>query len=163
MRQSGWVTSPEEVERQHTLRTAVARYEELRAREVLADGDSAVVAENERLPVEQVLELLALSEVIARKAGYGQQLAVRTARAAGASWASIARALGVSKQAAWDDHTRWIDGQGEQSAQAGHEGLDPERSPGSAGTPARPTTTRPHDPGPASPSRPVISALRYRA
>jgi hypothetical protein len=32
------MTSPEEVERQHTLRTAVARYEELRAREVLADS-----------------------------------------------------------------------------------------------------------------------------
>ena len=32
------MTSPDEVERQHTLRTAVARYEELRAREVLADS-----------------------------------------------------------------------------------------------------------------------------
>jgi hypothetical protein len=69
-----------------------------------------------------VLELLALSEVIARKAGYGQQLAVRTARAAGASWASIARALGVSKQAAWEEHARWID---LQEQQAGNEGLDP--------------------------------------
>jgi hypothetical protein len=126
VRQSGRVTSPEEVERQHTLRTAVARYEELRAREILADGDSPVVAENERLPVEQVLELLALSEVIARKAGYGQQLAVRTARAAGASWASIARALGVSKQAAWDDHTRWIDAQSDAQGTTGHEGLDPD-------------------------------------
>ena len=120
------MTSPEDVERQHTLRTAVARYEELRAREVLADsadGNSPTVAENERLPVGEVLELLALSEVIARKAGYGQQLAVRTARAAGASWASIARALGVSKQAAWQDHTRWIDGQSE-SSRPGHEGLE---------------------------------------
>ena len=32
------MTSPEEIERQHTLRTAVERYEELRAREVLADS-----------------------------------------------------------------------------------------------------------------------------
>ena len=32
------MTSPDEIERQHTLRTAVARYEELRAREVLADS-----------------------------------------------------------------------------------------------------------------------------
>ena len=80
------MTSPEDVERQHTLRTAVARYEELRAREVLADsadGSFPDVAEAERLPAAEVLELLALSEVIARKAGYGQQLAVRTARAAG--------------------------------------------------------------------------------
>ena len=121
------MTSPEEVERQHTLRTAVARYEELGAREMLADSAAGVspdVAGGERLPAAEVLELLALSEVIARKAGYGQQLAVRTARAAGASWTSIARALGVSKQAAWEDHARWIDAQSEQSSQLGHEGLD---------------------------------------
>jgi hypothetical protein len=108
------MTSPEEMERQHTLRTAVERYEELRAREVLADSaaeTSPEVAGGERLPAAEVLELLALSEVIARKAGYGQQLAVRTARAAGASWAAIARALGLSKQAAWEAHTRWIDSQ----------------------------------------------------
>src|SRR5215218_8909092 len=111
------MTSPEEVEAQHTLRTAVARYEELRSREVLADSadaDSSEVADAERLPASEVLELLALSEVIARKAGYGQQLAVRTARAAGASWTAIARALGTSKEAAWEAHTRWIDGQGAQ-------------------------------------------------
>src|SRR5215207_4199143 len=108
------MTSPDEVERQHTLRTAVARYEELRSREIMADvaaGLSSEVADGERLTAPDVLELLALSEVIARKAGYGQQLAVRTARAAGASWSSIARALGTSKQAAWDAHTAWIDGQ----------------------------------------------------
>jgi hypothetical protein len=122
------MTSPEEIERQHTLRTAVARYEELRAREVLADsaGDvSPDVGDGERLPADEVLELLALSEVIARKAGYGQQLAVRTARAAGASWASIARALGMSKQAAWEAHTRWIDAQSDAHRATGHEGFDP--------------------------------------
>ncbi len=47
-------------------------------------------------------------------------------RAAGASWAAIARALGVSKQAAWADHTRWIDAQSELSGRPGHEGLDPD-------------------------------------
>jgi hypothetical protein len=70
--------------------------------------------------------LLALSEVIARKAGYGQQLAVRTARAAGASWTAIARALGTSKQAAWEAHTRWIDSQDDRNGAAGHEGLSEE-------------------------------------
>src|SRR5215212_5186287 len=121
------MTSPEEVERQHTLRTAVARYEELRAREVLADsaaGRSPEVSDGERLPAGEVLELLALSEVIARKAGYGQQLAVRTARAAGASWAAIARALGMSKQAAWEAHTRWIDAQENLHRSTGEQGLD---------------------------------------
>jgi hypothetical protein len=123
------MTSPEEVERQHTLRTAVARYEELRSRELLADSagtDSPDVAEAERLPASDVLELLALSEVIARKAGYGQQLAVRTARAAGASWTAIARALGTSKRAAWEAHTRWIDSQDDRNGAAGHEGLSEE-------------------------------------
>jgi hypothetical protein len=123
------MTSPEEMERQHTLRTAVERYEELRAREVLADsadGTAPEVADAERLPASDVLELLALSEVIARKAGYGQQLAVRTARAAGASWAAIARALGMSKQAAWEAHTRWIDAQSDAHRATGHEGLDPD-------------------------------------
>ena len=123
------MTSPDEVERQHTLRTAVARYEELRSREVLADIagiESPDVAEAERLPASDVLEMLALGEVIARKAGYGQQLAVRTARAAGASWTAIARALGTSKQAAWEAHTRWIDDQADQEGATGVEGLEEE-------------------------------------
>jgi hypothetical protein len=125
------MTSPEEVEAQHTLRTAVARYEELRSREVLADSadaDSSEVADAERLPASEVLELLALSEVIARKAGYGQQLAVRTARAAGASWTAIARALGTSKEAAWEAHTRWIASQERQDRAGGHDGLDPDEA-----------------------------------
>ena len=132
------MTSPEDVERQHTLRTAVARYEELRAREVLADsadGSFPDVAEAERLPAAEVLELLALSEVIARKAGYGQQLAVRTARAAGASWAAIARALGLSKQAAWEEHTRWIDRQEQQAATEGLDSDEVARLRRRAGTP----------------------------
>jgi hypothetical protein len=107
------MTSPAEVESRHTLRTAVARYEELRSREVL-DG----------LAADDVLELLALSEVIARKAGYGRQLSVRSARAAGASWTAIGRALGTTKQAAWEAHTRWIDSQSAQHRGSGHEGFD---------------------------------------
>ena len=125
------MTSPDEVERQHTLRTAVARYEELRSREVMADGAAGLspeVADGERLSAPDVLELLALSEVIARKAGYGQQLAVRTARAAGASWTAIARALGTSKQAAWEAHTRWIDAQSADRRGSDGEGLDAEET-----------------------------------
>jgi hypothetical protein len=49
--------------------------------------------------------------LIARKAGYGRQLDVRSARSAGASWAQIGAALRTSKQSAWEAHTRWIDGQ----------------------------------------------------
>jgi hypothetical protein len=121
------MTSPAEVESRHTLRTAVARYEELRSREALAgtaSDDAPGVADAERLSAAEVLELLALGEVIARKAAYGRQLSVRTARAAGASWTAIGRALGTTKQAAWEAHTRWIDGQRGQHGADGYEGFD---------------------------------------
>lgn len=108
------MVTPDDLERQHTLQTATARYDELRAREALAPP----------LAREDALELLALSEVIARKAGYGRQLSVRSARSAGASWSQIGAALGTSKQAAWEAHGRWIDGQAEQHRRSGYEGLD---------------------------------------
>jgi hypothetical protein len=126
--------TPEDVERQHTLLTATARFDELRLRDTLAPGgraepgsDARAGAANRRaagqpgaddregavpLTRQEALELLALSEVIARKAGYGRQLAVRSARAAGASWSQIGAALGTTKQSAWEAHARWLDGQG---------------------------------------------------
>jgi hypothetical protein len=73
---------------------------------------------------EESLEMLALGEAIARKAAYGQQLGIRSARRAGASWAQIGAALGISKQSAWEAHTRWIDEQAAQHGQSGHEGFD---------------------------------------
>jgi hypothetical protein len=116
----------DELERQVTLRTAVARYEELWARNAVADGGDD---EGERdgtrpLVAAEALELLALAEVIARKARYGRQLAVRTARQAGASWSQIGQALGISKQTAWEAHTRWIDQQVQLHHASGYEGLD---------------------------------------
>ncbi len=71
------------------------------------------------------LESLALSEVLVRKALHGRQLDVRAAREAGAAWAQIGAALGMSKQAAWEAHDRWIDAQAKLHRDAGHEGLDP--------------------------------------
>ncbi|MBB2945355.1 hypothetical protein FB565_005088 [Actinoplanes lutulentus] len=61
---------------------------------------------------DESLEMLALSEVVIRKAGYGRQPMIRTARGAGASWSQIGAAVGSSKQAAWEAHQRWIDAQG---------------------------------------------------
>ena len=121
------MTSPGTLESRHTLRTAVARYEELRARDSLAGsaGDDAPdVAAAERLSQSEVLEMLALGEVIAAKTGYGRQLSVRAARATGASWSAIGQALGTTKQAAWESHTRWIEDQAAQHRASGHEGLD---------------------------------------
>src|SRR4029453_5375634 len=105
-----FMATPDELERQHTLSTATTRYDELRMRDALASiGDDREIS-----PLSQAesLELLALSEVVIRKAGYGRQAMVRTAREAGASWAQIGAALGSSKQAAWEAHNRWTQKRG---------------------------------------------------
>jgi hypothetical protein len=110
------------LEREHTLSTAVRRYEELRTRDSLADPDDPDGPDPLRRA--EALELLALSEVIARKAGHGRQLTVRTARGAGASWADIGQALGTTRQSAWEAHRRWIDGQVAQRGTVGAIGFD---------------------------------------
>ncbi|MEW2357020.1 hypothetical protein [Spirillospora sp. NPDC029432] len=106
---------PEVMDTELTLRSAVARFEELREREAFGEEPPGRA---------EALELIALGEVIARKARYGRQLSVRTARAAGASWSQIGRAMGTSKQTAWETHNRWIDRQAEQRRDAGHWGLE---------------------------------------
>jgi hypothetical protein len=117
------MTTPDELERAHTLSTATTRYDDLRMREALA-----AMAEDDHAPAltaAESLELLALSEVVIRKAGYGRQSMVRSARVAGASWTQIGQALGTSKQSAWEAHQRWISDQARQHQQSGSEGLDP--------------------------------------
>jgi hypothetical protein len=112
------MTTPADLERAHTLATAVARYDELRMRDLLAPavGDQASDETGGPGPLsrQEALELLVLSEVIARKAAYGRQLTVRSARAAGASWSQIGAALGTTKQSAWEVHNRWLDLQADQ-------------------------------------------------
>ncbi len=78
----------------------------------MRDALAAVTtADTEPLTCEETLEMLALSEVVIRKAGYGRQVMVRAARTAGASWTQVGTALGSSKQAAWEAHNRWADEQ----------------------------------------------------
>jgi hypothetical protein len=115
------MTEPDALERQHTLATATARYDDLRMRDALADGTEGGLSR------EEALELLALGEVVARKAAYGRQAMVRTARSRGASWTQIGAALGSSKQAAWESYSRWIDEQARRHEHTGYEGLDPEQ------------------------------------
>lgn len=114
------MSTPDELERQHTLQTAVARYDTLRTHDALASpNDEGEPPTAPPLSKEEALEMLALGELIARKAGYGRQLGVRSARAAGASWSRIGASLGTTKQAAWEAHTRWLDEQaGEPAADA---------------------------------------------
>jgi hypothetical protein len=120
------MTTPDELEQQHTLSTATTRYDELRMRDALAA--MAEDAGNPPLSREETLELLALSEVVIRKAGYGRQAMVRSARSSGASWNQIGAALGTSKQAAWETHNRWIEDQARQHELTGFEGLNPDEA-----------------------------------
>jgi hypothetical protein len=55
------------------------------------------------LDVYESLELLALGEVISRKAHDSQLVGIRAALRGGATWEQIAQALGVAPQQAWDD------------------------------------------------------------
>ncbi|WP_106401044.1 hypothetical protein [Actinocorallia populi] len=128
--------TPEDLERRFTLSTAVARHDVLRTREALASPDDDGI---EPLTREEALELLALGEVIARKAAQGRQLTVRSARRAGASWTQIGAALGTTKQAAWEAHNRWIDEQARQP-EDGHWGWD-----GDEAAAARTLAGRPED------------------
>ncbi len=122
--------TPESVEREHTLLTAASRYDDLRGRDALASTVGAEPGEAAPglppLDREEALEMLALGEVLARKAGYGRQLAVRSARAAGASWSQIGAALGTSRQSAWEAHNRWIEEQVQAHRRSGYEGMDDE-------------------------------------
>jgi hypothetical protein len=143
------MTTPDALDREHTLATAVARHNELRLRDVLAPGaaESADSSQPGALSQQEALELLALSEVIARKAAYGRQLTVRSARAAGASWSQIGAALGTARQSAWEAHSRWIDQQAAQHGQQGHEGMSPVQAEAArvlAGSPGddRPVSSR---------------------
>ncbi|MFF6780828.1 hypothetical protein [Streptomyces sp. NPDC012510] len=126
-------TTPDDLDGRFTLLTAVARYDVLRTRDALAapddeaEGDVAGgLGAPESAPLSQgeALELLSLGELIARKALYGRQLSVRSARRAGASWSQIGAALGTSKQSAWEAHHRWIDEQAKREEDPGHWGWD---------------------------------------
>ncbi|GAA3753500.1 hypothetical protein GCM10022225_42750 [Plantactinospora mayteni] len=129
------MTTPDELEQRFTLLTAAARYDQLRLRDALApagdepDDDAGADPDARPLSREEALELLALGEVIVRKASYGRQLTVRTARATGASWTQIGAALATSKQSAWETHTRWLGEQEATISDSGTEPAEPVREP----------------------------------
>lgn len=129
---SGWhdarmdcVITPDTTQSHLTLLTAAARFDELSLRDALASMTGDEAPDGPPLARDEALELLALGELIARKAAYGRQLSVRSARASGASWSQIGAALGMSKQAAWEAHSQWIEDQAEQHRRDGVSGMDP--------------------------------------
>jgi len=120
-------TTPEVLESEFSLLTAVTRLDFLSRRDnVVVDqpNDSAdddddwmrIKDVTTTLDVDEALELLALGEVVARKAHEHRHLGIRAALRGGAGWAEIARALSTSPRSAWEQHTRWLD---EQAAARG--------------------------------------------
>lgn len=110
--------TPDLLEDEFSLTTAATRLDFLSRRD---NGDTAVntVQDDDdhwgsmrsagtSLDVHESLELLALGEVVARKAHDGRLLGVRAALRGGASWEQIAAALDVSPQEAWDSFSAAI-------------------------------------------------------
>jgi hypothetical protein len=114
--------TPEALEGEFSLSTAVSRLNFLSRRDhgeaaldttVDADADdwSSIKAAATSLDVPEALELLALGEVIARKAHGSRLVGIRAALRGGAGWSDIAAALGLTPGAAWDLFARMLDEQ----------------------------------------------------
>ncbi|WP_299957398.1 hypothetical protein [uncultured Modestobacter sp.] len=115
-------TTPEVLESEFSLMTAVIRLDFLSRRDNVAidglndssdddDDWASFKAVGTSLDTEEALELLALGEVVARKAHEHRQLGIRAALRGGADWAQIGRALSISPRAAWERHISWLDAQ----------------------------------------------------
>jgi hypothetical protein len=129
--------TPEVLEQEFSLLTAVTRLDFLSRRDnVVLDqpNDSAdddddwmhIKDVTTTLDVEEALELLALGEVVARKAHEHRQLGIRAALRGGADWRQIGRALDVSPRTAWEQHIGWLDQQAAARAAGDHDALDAE-------------------------------------
>jgi hypothetical protein len=114
--------TPDALENEFSLTTAATRLDFLSRRDSAgtasdrpadADADdwSSFKDVGTSLDVPEALELLALGEVIARKAHDSRLVGIRAALRGGAGWAEIAAALDVPPGEAWDAFTRAIDEQ----------------------------------------------------
>jgi hypothetical protein len=111
--------TPEALEQEFSLPTAATRLDFLSRRD---NGDTAlntvaqydednwlsIAAAETSLDVHESLELLALGEVVARKAHDSRLIGIRAALRGGADWEQIAAALGGTPEEAWDDFTASI-------------------------------------------------------
>jgi hypothetical protein len=113
---------PQVLESEFSLVTAVTRLDFLSRRDnhvVDAPNDTAddeddwssIKEATTTLDVDEALELLALGEVVARKAHDSRLKGIRAARRGGADWADIAAALDITPAQAWDEHAEWLDAQ----------------------------------------------------
>ena len=129
--------TPEVLEQEFSLLTAVTRLDFLSRRDnVVVDELTDSVDDDDdwmrikdvttTLDADEALELLALGEVVARKAHEHRQLGIRAALRGGADWSQIARALGVTPRAAWARHISWLDEQTAARAVGDADALDAE-------------------------------------
>jgi hypothetical protein len=114
--------TPAALEQEFSLQTAATRLDFLSRRDsgatslntVAESGDdewSALRDSGTSLDVDESLELLALGELIARKAHDNQLIGLRAALRGGATWEQIAAALDVSPDEAWAAYHRAIESQ----------------------------------------------------
>jgi hypothetical protein len=111
--------TPEVLESEFSLTTAATRLDFLSRRDsgnaalnAVRDADeddwSSLRAAVTSLDTSEALELLALGEVIARKAHDSRLIGIRAALRGGASWTEIAEALGVAPGVAYDSFTESV-------------------------------------------------------
>jgi hypothetical protein len=112
--------TPEVLEDEVSLSTAATRLDFLSRRDdggttpttvedADPDGWASIRNMGTSLDVHEALELLALGELIARRARGSRLTGIRAALREGAGWNEIAAALGVTPGQAWDDFTRALD------------------------------------------------------
>jgi hypothetical protein len=140
-------TTPEVLESEFSLLTAVTRLDFLSRRDnVVLDEPNDSVDDDDwmrikdvttTLDVDEALELLALGEVVSRKAHEHRQLGIRAALRGGADWDQIGRALGISPRAAWDRHTSWLDRQAAAHRAGDPDALDAEATAAARGLAGR--------------------------
>jgi hypothetical protein len=110
---SGMSITPEALEAEFSLPTAATRLDFLSRRDsgetslnTVQDADaddwSSLKAMDTSLDTYEALELLALGEVVARKAHDSQLIGIRAALRGGAGWDEISAALGTTPEAAYD-------------------------------------------------------------
>ena len=118
--------TPEVLEAEFSLTTAATRLDFLSRRDngdtalntVRDDDDhwAALKDTDTQLDVQESLELLALGEVVARKAHDSRLVGIRAALRGGAGWEEIARSLGVTPEQAWDTFLASVDHQLDDTA-----------------------------------------------
>ena len=113
--------TPDLLEQEFSLTTAATRLDFLSRRDhgntalnTVRDDDEdswrAIAAAETSLDVHESLELLALGEVVARKAHDSRLVGIRAALRGGASWEQVSAALGIAPHAAWDAFSESITG-----------------------------------------------------